>query len=71
MVDLMYFANGVLYKMGLTAAQIDACCSAVHHANMDKKRGSNAKRAVEGAADAVKPLGWVSPEERIGNILEA
>lgn len=71
MVDLMYFANGVLYKMGLTAQEIDDCCEAVHNANMEKKRGVNAKRAVEGAADAVKPEGWVSPEERIAAILGA
>lgn len=71
MVDLMYFANGVLYKMGLTAQKIDACCEAVHNANMEKKLGVNAKRAVEGAADAVEPDGWVSPEERIAAILGA
>lgn len=71
MVDLIYFANGVLYKMGLTAQEIDSCCEVVHNANMEKKRGVNSKRAVEGAADAVKPDGWVSPEERIAAILGA
>ena len=37
---------------------------------MEKKLGTVAKRAVEGAADAVKPEGWVSPEERIIEILD-
>lgn len=68
LVDLIYFALGAMYKTGLTADQINACCMAVHEANMAKKRGVNAKRAT-GAADAVKPEGWVSPETRIEKIL--
>lgn len=69
-VDLKYFAVGVLYKMGLSPDMQKACCTAVHSANMEKKLGVVAKRAVEGAADAVKPEGWVSPEERIIEILD-
>ncbi len=69
-IDLKYFAVGVLYKMGLSPDTQKACCTAVHSANMEKKLGVNAKRAVEGAADAVKPEGWVSPEERIIEILD-
>ena len=69
LVDLMYFAIGVAYKLGLTPEQIHACCMAVHAANMDKKRGINAKRAT-GAADATKPEGWVGPEARIKEILK-
>lgn len=67
-IDLVYFAFGALYKIGLTPEQINACCMAVHNANMSKKRGINAKRAT-GAADAIKPEGWVSPEDRISKIL--
>lgn len=67
-IDLTYFAFGVLYKLGLTPMQIEACCNAVHEANMQKKLGTNAKRAT-GAADAVKPAGWESPESRISAIL--
>lgn len=70
-VDLMYFGVGVLYKLGLNAEQIGDICSAVHNANMDKKLGVVAKRGDGSAADAVKPEGWVGPEERIGNILDA
>jgi len=69
-IDLRYFAIGVLYKKGLTAEAIKLCDTAVHSANMEKKLGTNAKRAVEGAADAVKPVGWIPPEERIIEILE-
>lgn len=68
-VDLMYFAVGVLYKMGLTADQINRVQTAVHEANMTKKRGHLAKRGDGVAADAVKPADWISPEERIAKIL--
>lgn len=70
LVDLMYFSIGVLYKKGLTPEMITACMTAVHEANMEKKLGQNAKRAVDGAADAVKPEGWISPELRIVEILD-
>jgi predicted HAD superfamily Cof-like phosphohydrolase len=68
LIDLMYFATGVLYKLGLSAEQIEQCVSAVHAANMTKRRGTNAKRDT-GAADAIKPDGWVAPEQRIATIL--
>lgn len=69
-IDLMYFAVGVMYKMGLTPEEMDACMTAVHEANMEKKLGVNHRRGDGSAADAVKPEGWVSPEERIINILD-
>lgn len=69
-IDLRYFAVGVLYKHGLSAEMITQCDTAVHEANMEKKLGVVAKRASNGAADAVKPEGWVSPEERIISILD-
>lgn len=71
LVDLKYFVDGVLYKMGLTAEQIVAVSHAVHVANMTKVRGHNAKRGDGVAVDAVKPEGWVSPEDRISAILSS
>ena len=68
LIDNIYFAVGALYKLGLTAERINACAMAVHKANITKKKGVNAKRAT-GAADAVKPADWVSPEQRIAEIL--
>lgn len=68
-VDLTYFAFGALYKMGLTADQINDVCMAVHSANMEKKLGVVEKRG-NPLGDAVKPDGWVGPEERIAQILE-
>lgn len=70
MIDLMYFANGVLYKMGLTPEEITKCKTAVHEANMEKKLGVNERRGDGTAADAIKPFDWVSPEERIMDILD-
>ena len=71
LIDSVYFAVGAMYKLGLTAQQIDACMDEVHSANMAKCKGVNEKRGDGSAADAVKPEDWVSPEERIGSILEA
>lgn len=71
MVDLKYFATGVMYKLGLSALTIDRCEEAVHYANMEKKLGVNAHRGDGSAADAVKPIDWVGPEERISRILDA
>lgn len=69
-IDLMYFAVGVLYKMGLTPETITLVGQAVHDANMEKKLGVNAKRGDGSAADAVKPADWVGPEIRIADILD-
>lgn len=71
LIDLQYFAMGALYKLGLTADQINRCCSAVHEANMTKKLGVKASRGDGSAADAIKPEGWEAPEVRIGAILES
>lgn len=69
LTDLKYFIDGALYKMGLTADQINDCGMAVHSANMEKKLGVVPKRG-NPLGDAVKPEGWIGPEERIAEILE-
>lgn len=70
LIDLMYFAIGVLYKKGLTPEEIVLCSTAVHEANMEKKLGVNHRRGDGSAADAVKPEGWIAPEQRIIDILD-
>ena len=67
--DKIYFGIGFLYRMGLNAQQIKDGFSAVHQCNMAKKLGVQHKRGGEGVADAIKPEGWVGPEERIAQIL--
>lgn len=69
LVDLIYFAIGAMYKFGLDRKQIEECILAVHSANMEKQLGTVGRRAVEGTADAIKPEGWQSPEDRIASIL--
>lgn len=69
-VDGLYFGFGGLYKMGLTPDQVERIFSAVHNCNMTKKKGQVASRATEGVPDAVKPTGWIPPEEEIARILD-
>ena len=69
LVDTVIFALGGLARLGLTEEQAEACFNAVMDANFEKKRGTKESRAVEGVADAIKPEGWVGPEQRIKAIL--
>lgn len=65
-IDLDYFLKGVVYKHGLTVEQYQELFVLVHEANMEKKLGINHNRpGFDGAADAVKPEGWIPPEDRI------
>ncbi len=70
LVDSIVFAAGGLYRLGLTVEQAQACLDAVMDANFAKRRGQKEGRKFDGVADAVKPKGWVGPEERIRAILE-
>ena len=66
-VDAVIFAVGGLVRMGLTPLEIDRVMHAVMDANFEKKAG--VKEGREGAPDAIKPEGWVGPEDRIKGIL--
>ena len=71
-VDLVYFAYGFLFRMGLTEDQVRKIGTIVHDCNMSKKLGHVAKRSEDGSvADAVKPEGWTGPEELIAEALSA
>lgn len=69
LMDEIYFAMGGLYKMGFTNEMAVEIFTAIHEANMEKKLGKVAHRDT-GAPDAVKPNGWIPPEERIAKILD-
>lgn len=69
LIDSIIFATGGLYRLGLTEEQALQCFHAVMDANFEKKAGQKPTRVVGDVADAVKPAGWVGPEERIGGIL--
>jgi predicted HAD superfamily Cof-like phosphohydrolase len=69
MLDLIYFALGILYKMGLSPLEIDILFEAVHAANMTKSIGKKKGRIVEGAIDAVKPADFKDPKNVIEGII--
>lgn len=71
LADLVYFAIGIMYKIGLTKFEIEQVFSAVHAANMTKKIGVKSSRAVEGAVDAVKQDGFHDPKHIIQEIIDA
>jgi predicted HAD superfamily Cof-like phosphohydrolase len=71
LIDLIYFAAGGLTRMGIPNDISKKIFTAVHDANMTKKNGVKEQRTIPHTLDAVKPEGWIGPEERIIRILEA
>lgn len=70
LLDLCYFAIGGLYRAGLTPEQIRGSFEVIHNANMAKKIGVKENReGFDGVTDAVKPEGWVSPEQKIYELI--
>ena len=59
LLDIVYVALGTLYYMGVPVPE---CWNAVQKANMAKIRGMTKRGNVD---DAVKPYGWVGPEQEI------
>lgn len=71
LIDLIYFAIGGLYRLGLDEAKIEKCFAAVHQANLQKKLGVKASRPQDGTvADAIKLPDFKSPSEAISKILQ-
>jgi len=71
LIDIQVFAIGALFKMGLDESHITRCMNAVCDANAQKHGGHlNKARSESAVTDAVKPEGWVGPEERIANVLD-
>lgn len=64
--DLIYGAMGTFKKMGLNRAHVRECFTAIHNANMTKKRGDKGRGSDE---DAVKPADFIAPEQAIADIL--
>lgn len=69
LLDLIYFALGAVYRLGLTPEETQACFEAIHFCNMRKKSGVVKKRFVKGVEDAVKPVDWEGPERKMHQIL--
>lgn len=70
LIDLDYFHKGVIYKHGISEPVYEQMFEVVHNANMAKKKGVKESRQGYGdSADAVKPEGWIPPEETLGEII--
>lgn len=69
LIDNIYFCLGGLIRIGLNEELVEKIFEAVHQCNMEKVKGKK-KRTVEFDLDAIKPNDWVSPEEKIIEILE-
>jgi len=67
--DSIYFAYGILYKMGISEEKFNDIFSVIHNANMNKKLGTKKGREGYDAFDATKPEGWVAPEDQILEVL--
>lgn len=64
MIDLIYFAIGRCYEIGISQEAFMACWNLVQEKNMAKKRGTKNRGTDQ---DACKPYGWVAPD--LGEIL--
>ena len=65
--DLAYFALGRLFELGVDPA---AHFTAIHEANMRKRRGNMAKRPGSMGHDAVKPADWYGPDHEHQRLIE-
>lgn len=59
-LDLIYFAYGRLFEIGTSVEDFECMWDAIQNANMAKKRGNKGRGSND---DAIKPEGWVGPEE--------
>ena len=69
LIDSIYFAMGALYKIGLDEKVFNRIFTVIHTANMKKFIGKKEGREGYSSADAIKPIGWISPEEMIEEIV--
>jgi len=70
LIDLIYFAYGAIYKMGVSAQVFNTATTIVHQSNMTKAAGKKANRGYDGTAvDAVKPANFIAPEELLSVLI--
>lgn len=70
LIDIDYFLHGIIYKFGISSRVYKRLFNVVHECNMSKKVGvKKGREGFNGALDAVKPDGWVSPEETIDRLM--
>jgi hypothetical protein len=60
LIDLIYFAYGRIYEIGIMPLEFQDCWNKVHRANLAKVVGNKGRGS---DCDAIKPEGWESPEK--------
>lgn len=70
LIDLDFFRLGILYKHGITEELYEKLFTVVWSKNMKKELGQPKPTRCELALDAIKPPGWVGPEDEIRQLLE-
>lgn len=70
LIDLDFFRRGILYKHGITPELYEKLFAVVWSKNMKKELGQPKPTRCELALDAIKPIGWVGPEDEIRQLLE-
>lgn len=70
LIDIDFFRRGILYKHGITPELYDRLFSVVYEKNMQKQLGKSKPDRAELPMDAIKPEGWMGPEEEIRRLLE-
>jgi len=62
LIDIVYFAMGGMFEMGLSEDQVNDAFEKVHKANMQKVAGAKLRAAGIEVTDASKPDSWVEPD---------
>lgn len=66
-IDLLYFAYGRLFEIGITEVEFNYMWQEIQKANMAKVKGNKGRGSDD---DAVKPEDWQAPEKKFLNIMK-
>lgn len=67
-IDLIIFVIGRAQELGYSESQFERAFDEIIKCNMRKQPGNKGRGSDE---DAIKPAGWIGPEEKIKRILES
>ena len=68
LIDTDYAHKGLVFRSGIRVKKYNLMFKAVHHANMQKNAGIT-DRSPPPVNDAIKPKGWIGPEDKLHMIL--
>lgn len=66
LIDLLYYTYGRLYEISCTKEEFECMWNAVQNANMNKVKGNRGRISDD---DAIKPEGWINPEQTLINFM--